>query len=295
MGDHSTEPARRLLLSARGTLVRSLVLAIVFALVTAVDAPAAARDQLDRARELYNAGKFDEAIAAAEPVRKDAALGSAASLIVARARLERIRRTSNTTDLAAVRAAFAQVHPRQLSARDQIAWEIGVAEALYLDGQPGPAAELFGAVAARVRATSPPAEVEKLIDWWARSMADAAQPLPATARTAAYRNLLATMDAELERSPSSATVPYWIAAAARGAGDLDRAWNAALAAWIRAGALENGDALRADLERLMVEGVIPERAQQRTKQNIDQATTVSEMAALTSSWRIFTLGWASGK
>ena len=38
------------------------------------------------------------------------------------------------------------------------------------------------------------------------------------------------MDDEIQRDPGSAVANYWLAVAARGAGDLDGAWNAAIAA-----------------------------------------------------------------
>ena len=54
------------------------------------------------------------------------------------------------------------------------------------------------------------------------------------------------------RIPASAPASYWLAAAARGQGDLQAAWDAAQAGWVRAPlAADRGAALRADLDRLV--------------------------------------------
>ena len=61
--------------------------------------------------------------------------------------------------------------------------------------------------------------------------------------------------------PGSATASYWLAAAARGRGDLLAAWDAAEAGWLRASlASDHGVALREDLDRLMLRAIVPERA-----------------------------------
>ena len=69
------------------------------------------------------------------------------------------------------------------------------------------------------------------------------------------------MEAELRRDSASGPANYWLAAAARAVGDLDRAWSAASAGWIRASlAPDRGVALRADLDRLVTQAIIPDRA-----------------------------------
>ena len=42
------------------------------------------------------------------------------------------------------------------------------------------------------------------------------------------------MSAELATDGGSAPASYWLAVAARGTGDLERAWQAAIAGWVRA-------------------------------------------------------------
>jgi hypothetical protein len=52
-----------------------------------------------------------------------------------------------------------------------------------------------------------------------------------------------------------------LVAGARGSGDLERAWDAAMAGWARASL--TGDrriALRADLDQIVTQAIIPERA-----------------------------------
>ena len=69
------------------------------------------------------------------------------------------------------------------------------------------------------------------------------------------------MEAELVARPGSAAAAYWVSAAARGQGDLQAAWDAAQAGWVRASmAPDRGTSLRADLDRLVLRGIVPERA-----------------------------------
>ena len=69
------------------------------------------------------------------------------------------------------------------------------------------------------------------------------------------------MREELARRPDSATAAYWAIAAARGQGDLQGAWDAAQAGWVRAPLTpDHGAALRGDIDRLVQRAIIPERA-----------------------------------
>ena len=96
------------------------------------------------------------------------------------------------------------------------------------------------------------------------------------------------MEAEIARDPGSTPAGYWLAAAARGAGDLDRAWSAAMAGWVRASlARDRGAALRADLDRLVVQALAPERASRVPARDRDQA-----IAGMLSEWEAFKANWA---
>ena len=69
------------------------------------------------------------------------------------------------------------------------------------------------------------------------------------------------MEQEARNEPASAAAGYWIAAAARGLGELDRAWQAAMAAWVRTGLTPSrAEVLRGDLDRLVLTAIIPDRA-----------------------------------
>ena len=69
------------------------------------------------------------------------------------------------------------------------------------------------------------------------------------------------MNAELGITPTSVTAMYWLAAAARGQGDLQGAWDAALAGWVRAplAGLRSAE-LKQDLDQLVITAIVPERA-----------------------------------
>ena len=86
----------------------------------------------------------------------------------------------------------------------------------------------------------------------------------------------------------STPASYWLAAAARGAGDLDRAWQAAIAGWVRASlAQDRGAALRADLDRLVTQAIVPERAARLKTADVRQA-----VAGMQNEWTAFKAGWS---
>jgi hypothetical protein len=68
------------------------------------------------------------------------------------------------------------------------------------------------------------------------------------------------MKDEVGNRPASVAAAYWLAAAARGQGDVQAAWDAAQAGWVRAPLASGGAALRADLDRLVLRGLVPDRA-----------------------------------
>jgi hypothetical protein len=68
------------------------------------------------------------------------------------------------------------------------------------------------------------------------------------------------MNGELALRPASPAASYWLVVALRGEGELQRAWDAAVAAWVRARlAGDRSPALRADLDRVVTQGIIPDR------------------------------------
>ena len=242
---------------------------------------------------LYNAGQFDESIAAATSAKARPSAVPSATLIIARSRLERFRKTAYADDLTAARADLVSLDPRTMAPQEGIEWQIGVAIALFLENQIGPSAEAFAAIlpAARERLTH--AEYEKVLDWWGTSLSRVAESLGGDARRHAYEKLRSEVAHEFERNPLSRPATYWAVVSARGAGDLDQAWGAAIAGWIRAGAQPEGRGLRDDLEKFVMQTLIPERAQARTGQRLDAASTVNEIASMTEEWRAFTSRWGS--
>jgi hypothetical protein len=264
----------------------------VWALVLLSPGPAAAQTDLERARALYNEGLFDEAIAAAAVAKGKAGAAPSATLIAARARLERFRATRDPQDLGAARAELVSLNPRNLAPQEAIEWQIGLATALFLEDQPGPAADMFTRVMPGARGRMSAIEFEKLVEWWAATLSRVAESLTPPARKEAYEAMQAAVRAELDANPLSRPGTYWLVVATRGAGDLDGAWNAAVAGWIRAGSQPESKRLRDDLERFVTQTLIPERAQARTGQRLDARETVAEAQSMTAEWRAITGRWS---
>ena len=95
------------------------------------------------------------------------------------------------------------------------------------------------------------------------------------------------MEAELANDPGHPAANYWLPVAARGSGNLDRAWNAAVAGWVRA-SLRGASAmtLRQDLDRFVTTVLIPERARQRPAR--EQAAALADLRA---QWDAVTEQW----
>jgi hypothetical protein len=95
------------------------------------------------------------------------------------------------------------------------------------------------------------------------------------------------MKAELARAPGSAAAGYWLAAVARAVGDPDEAMNEALASWVRASlGTDRGVTLRADLDRLVTEGILPDRAARLPARERSQGITT-----MTAEWDAFKARW----
>ena len=252
---------------------------------------AAAQSDLERARTLYNAGQFDESIAAATAAKVKPSAAPSATLIAARARLERFRQKNDPEDLGAARADLVSLNPRHLAPQEIIEWQIGLGTALFLENQPGPAAEMFATVLPSARGRLSPAEVDKLVEWWASTAARVAESQNGPARKEAYAAMLSEVRNELGRNPLSWPAAYWSVVASRGAGDLDGAWNAAVTGWVRAASQPEGQQHRDDLDRFVTQTLIPERAQARTGQRLDSKAAQAEIATMTEQWRALAQHW----
>lgn len=260
--------------------------AAALVLLLASSAVAAEPPALARARELYNAGDYDAAIQSAAEARGEAQFADAAALVLARARLERYRLKDDVADLAAAREALGTIRASALSPRDQVDLLIGFGQTLYIGQAFGAAAELFDTAWSRASILAPPDRV-RLLDWWASSLEREAARRPADSRTALFSRIMARMEEELRASPGSAVANYWLAVSVRGTGDLDRAWDAAVAGWVRSTlAPATTDILRADLDRFVTEGLIPERVRTRPAREQEDAA-----AALRAQWDAVKQDW----
>lgn len=266
-------------------LFRAVVLAA--SLTTAVSATVAAqpqppRDPLERARVLYNERDYTAALAAAEEAARTPARVDAANLIAARAYLERYRESAADEDLTNARDHLRSLNPEGFSPTERVEYVIGLGETLFFDGAPGAAASIFGAVLSGPDLLTPAAR-DGLLDWWASAVDRDARRLPDIERRSMYQKVIDRMEVEVGANPASAAASYWLAAAAWGRGDLSEAWDAALAAWVRAGlTLAQKADLRGDIDRLVLRGIIPDRAK----------ATAQPADALRAEWDRFKERWS---
>jgi len=221
--------------------------------------PATPAPSIDRVRQLYNAGDYDEAIRAALTLLNRGADPDATRLVLGRALLERHRSSASPEDLSEGREALRSVDPHALSERDRVDLLVGLGEALYLDGEYQPAALVLGSALERSVWLSS-AGREQLADWWATATDRHAQTLPTEERGEVYAGVEERMARHLTAFPDSSAALYWSAAAALARGALDLAWDRAVVAWVRAPMTpDRGAALRADIDRLVVRALVPER------------------------------------
>ena len=253
--------------------------------VIASVASAAEPSPLARARMLYNASDYDGAIAAAEMARTLPTMADAAAVVEARARLERYRHNPDPMDLADARAALNTVHAAVLSPRDQVDLMVGLGLALYMSDMFGPAAEVFDTALERSMML-PDRDRLMLLDWWATAIDREAQGAMPDRRARLAGQIGTRMAEELRRDPGNAPANYWLAVAARASGDADMAWDAAVAAWVRAPLSGASEQLRADIDRLVVDAIIPERARSRVQREPDAAVAMrAQWEMIKSDWR----------
>jgi hypothetical protein len=245
-----------------------------------------AQDALGEARRLYNAGQFDEAEQLARTALEQPAHANSARVVLGRIQLERFRKTPSQSFLADARRALREVDPLILDPRERLELTLGFAETLFLEDRFLAAAEMFGPVVEASSSLGAPAHA-RVLDWWASALDRYAQTRPNAERPAIYAKITERMNTELARDPGSVPAGYWIVAAARASGELERAWRAATAGWIRAVlAPDRGVILRGDLDRLVVHALIPERAARLSPKDPSVALT-----GLLSEWEAFKAGW----
>lgn len=236
-------------------------------------------EPLARARQAYNAGRFDDAVTAAREAVSKLAFRDEANLLLGRALLERHRANRAPDDLAAGRDALRAVDAGTLNNRGRVDLIVGFGEALYLDGQYRAAAALLEPVLDQLGQTEAAAR-EQVLDWWATSMDRHAQTRPTDERGEVYTDISSRLRQHLARYPDSSAASYWLPATALARGDLELAWDLALAGWVRSTlATDRGVALRTDLDRLVVQALIPERVK-RLGEDADAGAT----ARFTAEW-----------
>jgi hypothetical protein len=262
--------------------VRALPLAAALTLFLPAAASAAdPKDALERARLLYNQHQYERAVTAAEEARRAPERADSADLIAARAYLEQYRETAAAEDLANARDRLRRISPQRFVPNERTEFIVGLGEALYFDDAAGAAAALFDSVLASRDNLLGDAR-ERVLDWWASAVDRDAKPRSEIERQGLYHKIRDRMASELAANPASAAATYWAAAAARGQGDLQAAWDAAQAGWVRAPlTTEQSASLRGDLDNLVLRAIIPERARVQA-QSAD---------TLRMEWERFKLRW----
>jgi len=263
--------------------------ALLVLLTIAAAAPPARADGLVEARAAYNNGDYDAAIAAARAALVDPKSATEARVVLGRALVERYRQSASPEDLADARVALLEAATAPLPQPLRTEWLVGSAETLFFEEQFGAAAVMFGGLLEdpRVDALIPGGR-DRLLDWWATAADRALQPAAGSPRTAEYERLAHRLEQELARDAALGAAAYWRVVALRGAGHLDAAWDAALAAWVGAPlARDRGAQLRADLERVVAQALIPERAR-RAGRDADKQTAI-----LRDQWQAFKERWTS--
>ena len=249
---------RRSVLSVSSVaLVKRLSCAALMMLIAT--AAAASREDLARARTFYNQRQFDSAIEAALAAQKTPDTLDAATVVLARAHLERYRERADPADLSAARTALGTVRAASLDARDRVDLLMALGEALFFQDDYGAAASLFeSGLDSALAAGAEPSDA--MLDWWGSAVERASATMVRADRETVFARLGDRMAREVKRDPGSGVAAYWMVVAARGGGDATAAWDAAVAGWVRARlAGQHSATLRADLDKLVLEGIIPDR------------------------------------
>ncbi len=259
-------------------------LALLSGLPAAASAQAARAD-LARARTAYNQRDFNEAIAAATVARRATDTADAAAIVLARAHLERYREGADPADLSAARSVLGSVRTAALDDRDEVELLLAMGEALFLEDDFGASAEVLESGLGRARID--PELFESMLEWWGSAIERRASSAAPEARRMLHARLVDRMTNELRLSPSSSAASYWLVVGLRGAGEIDRAWDAAVAAWVRARLAGSRSAtLRADLNQLVVQGIIPDRVR-----HIAQDQRAAAESQLRADWELVKERW----
>ncbi len=261
-------------------------LAVALALALCGVSLDATREDLARARTLFNERKFDQAIEAAELARKTLDTADAALIVLARAHLERYRQGADPADLGSARTALGSVHVERLGTPDRAEYLIALGGSLFLEDDFGAAAEIFESALEIAPAAGEHAR-EAVLDWYGSAMERWAAAFTTSRRAVMLERLVRLMEREQAKNPGSRAASYWLVAGLRAQGELERAWQAAIAAWVRAPiAGQRALGLRADIDRLVREGIIPDRGKEAP-----DAEQESRAATLRAEWELVKQKW----
>jgi tetratricopeptide (TPR) repeat protein len=264
---------------------RALTSALLL-LVTLNAAAQSSRADLAKARAHYNQREFDAAIEAASAARRHIETADTACIVLARAHLERYRERADPADLSAAREALGLVRATSLEARDQVELLLALGESLFLEDDFGAAAVIFESGLDRAAATDA-GLADAMLEWWGSAVERQAGALPREPRVVLFRRLAQRTERQLANDPASAAASYWHVVALRGEGEVDRAWDAAVAGWVRARLVgERAPAVRADLDRLVLQGIIPDRVRHLP---VDQRTGAESQ--LKANWELVKEKW----
>lgn len=273
-------------MSRRSRAVHAVALAVVVCTASGAFAqppePAAA---LARARAAYNGRNFDEAISAATVARRVPETSDVAAIVLGRAHLERYRERADPADLSAAREVLGTVRTMGLEERDRVELLLAFGEALFLEDEFGAAAEVFESGINRSELDLQLREA--MLDWWGSAVERLASAAAPELRRSHFRRLFNRMQEELGTSPTSPAASYWTVVALRGAGELQRAWDAAIAGWVRARLTGNrSPTLRADLDRVVTQGLIPDRVRAIAPDQREKAAS-----QLRADWELIKERW----
>ena len=133
---------------------------VAFALAACLlagSAPTGATSRINDARKLYNQQLYELAIKAATEARQTGDAVDEASLIVARAHLERFRQTRDARNLSEAQAALRGIDASQLPTGAQTEFTLALGQWLFLADKFRAAAELFDSTSTRVDNLGPAA------------------------------------------------------------------------------------------------------------------------------------------
>ena len=261
-------------------------LAVALALVLCGVSLDATREDLARARTLFNERKFDQAIQVAELARKTPDTADAAAIVLARAHLERYRQVADPADLGSARTALGSVNVERLGTPDRAEYLMALGGSLFLEDDFGAAAEIFESAIEIAPAAGESAR-EAVLDWYGSAMERWAAAFTTSRRAVMLERLVRLMEREQAKNPGSRAASYWLVAGLRAQGELERAWQAAIAAWVRAPiAGQRALGLRTDIDRLVREGIIPDRGKEAP-----EAEQESRAASLRAEWELVKQKW----